>query len=43
MKLLEKFGSLKEIFNSSEEELKEILGKKSESVKRILDYEYGEK
>ena len=43
MKLLEKFGSLKEMFNSSEEELKEILGKKSESVKRILDYEYGEK
>jgi len=38
--LLEKFKTLKNIFNSSEEELKEILGKKSEDFKKLLDEEY---
>ncbi|PIN77244.1 hypothetical protein COV15_02765 [Candidatus Woesearchaeota archaeon CG10_big_fil_rev_8_21_14_0_10_34_12] len=36
-KLLEKFSSIKNITNASEEELKEILGKKAESFRKILD------
>ena len=36
-KLLEKFHNLKNIFNASEEELKEILGIKSEGFKKIID------
>jgi len=39
-KLLEKFKSLKNIANASEEELKDILGKKSEIVKKLLEEEY---
>ena len=35
--LLEKFKTLKEIFNSSEENLKEILGKKYEKFKEIIN------
>ena len=38
-KLLERFKTIKEIVNASEEELKEILGKKSE-VFKIVDEEY---
>ncbi|MCA9487438.1 MAG: hypothetical protein KC516_00575 [Nanoarchaeota archaeon] len=39
-KLLEEKGSLKEIINSSEEELKKILGKKSEEVFEIINRKY---
>jgi len=39
-KLLEKFKTLKGITNASEEELKEILGKKAEIVKRLIEEEY---
>jgi len=36
-KLLEKFKTLKNIFNSSDGELEKILGKKSEGFKRIIE------
>lgn len=36
-KLLEKFKTLKNIINSTGEELKEILGKKSEGFKKIIE------
>jgi ERCC4-type nuclease len=36
-KLIEKFGSLHRIFNASEEELQEILGKRAKEFKRIID------
>jgi len=36
-KLVDKFKNLKNIFNATEEELKEILGKKSQGFKKILD------
>lgn len=36
-KLLEKFGSLRGIFNASEEELSEILGKRASEFKELLD------
>ncbi len=36
-KLLKKFGSIKNIINSSEEELKEILGKRSKEFKKLLE------
>ncbi len=36
-KLIEKFGSLKKIFNASEEELEEILGKRANDFKDLLD------
>lgn len=39
-KLLERFNSLKEIINASEAELKEVLGKKSESFKKIIEDNY---
>ena len=40
-KLLEKFGTLKKIFNAGEEELKETIGKKA-GVFRLIDEDYGE-
>lgn len=36
-KLLEKFGSLKEIIGATEEELKEVLGSRAESFKRLVE------
>ena len=39
-KLLEKFKTLKRVINASEEELKEVLGKKAEIVKGIIDEIY---
>jgi len=39
-KLLEKFKTLKGITNASEEELKEVLGKKAEIVKKLIEEEY---
>ncbi|MBU2503628.1 MAG: hypothetical protein KJ879_01055, partial [Nanoarchaeota archaeon] len=39
-KLLEKFKTLKGITNASEEELKEILGKKAEIFKKLIEEEY---
>ena len=38
-KLIEKFGSLKEIFKLTEKELKEFLGKKGEKISEILQKE----
>jgi len=37
-KLIEKFGSLKEIVNASEEELREILGSRAENFMRICEW-----
>ena len=39
-KLLKKFKTIKNVINAPPEELKEILGKKSEIVKRIIEEEY---
>lgn len=39
-KLLNEFGSLKNIFNSSEEDLQKVLGKKGSNIKNIIDSEY---
>ncbi len=39
-KLLEKFKSIKNIANASEEELQEVLGKKAEIVKKIIEDVY---
>ncbi len=39
-KLLEKFKSIKNIINASEEQLQEILGKKAEIVKKIIEDVY---
>ena len=39
-KLLKKFKTIKNLANAPEDELKEILGKKSEIFKKILDDEY---
>lgn len=39
-KLLKKFKTIKNVINASLEELKEILGKKSEIVKKIIEEEY---
>lgn len=39
-KLLERFNTLQEIFNASEKEIKEILGKKSESFCELIKKEY---
>ena len=39
-KLLKKFGTIKEIINASEDELKKVLGKKAELVKEIIDSKY---
>ncbi|MEX0920550.1 MAG: ERCC4 domain-containing protein [Candidatus Pacearchaeota archaeon] len=38
--LLKKFSTLKEIFNASEEELEEILGKKARIINKIINQEY---
>jgi len=39
-KLLEKFKTIKNIINSSEEELKKVIGKKSEVIKKLVDEKY---
>lgn len=39
-KLLEKFGSIKNIINASEDELKDILGIKAEKIKKIVEDSY---
>ena len=39
-KLLEEFKTIREVINASEEELKKILGKKSEGFKKIIEDEY---
>ena len=39
-KLLKKFKTLRSIFNASEEELKEVLGKKAESFKELIYSKY---
>jgi len=39
-KLLKKFKTLKNLINASEEELKEVLGKKSEIVTKIINWKY---
>ena len=39
-KLLKEFHTIKNIINTSEEELKKIIGKKAENMKRIIDYKY---
>lgn len=39
-KLLEKFGSLKDIFNSPIEELEKILGKRAKLIKELIEYHY---
>jgi len=39
-KLLKKFKTIKNIINASEEELKEVIGKKAENMKKIIDYKY---
>jgi Fanconi anemia group M protein len=39
-KLLEKFKTIKSIVNASEEELKEILGKKAEILKMLIESDY---
>lgn len=36
-KLIEKFGTLSRVFNASEEELKEILGKRAKDFKNLLE------
>ena len=39
-KLLEKFKTIKAIANASEEELKEVIGKKAEAIIKLIDQEY---
>lgn len=39
-KLLKKFNTLKKIMNASEEELREVIGKKAENMKKIIDSKY---
>ena len=39
-KLLKKFKTLRNIFNASEEELKEVIGKKAESFKELIYSKY---
>ena len=39
-KLLFHFGTIKKITNASEQELKEVIGKKSEILKELIDGEY---
>ncbi len=39
-KLLEKFKTIKNIINASQDELKEVLGKKAEIVRKIIEDEY---
>ena len=38
--LLEKFGSLKEIINANEEELREILGGRAGDFKKLVEMRY---
>ncbi len=42
-KLLNEFKTLQNIINASEEELKEVVGKKSEPLIKIINYKYKEK
>jgi ERCC4-type nuclease len=42
-KLIEKFGSLNEIFNASEEELGEVLGKRAGNFRELLDKKFKRK
>ena len=39
-KLLKEFKTIKNITNASQEELKEVIGKKSETMKKIIDDKY---
>ena len=39
-KLLKEFGTLKKIMNVSGEELCEVIGKKAENMKKIIDFKY---
>lgn len=39
-KLLEKFSSIKNISNASEEELKKTIGKKGEIIKNLIEDHY---
>jgi ERCC4-type nuclease len=39
-KILEEFKSIKEFINASEQDLKKILGKKSEPIKKIIEEKY---
>ena len=39
-KLLKEFGNIKKIMNASEEELREVIGKKAENMKKIIDSKY---
>jgi Fanconi anemia group M protein len=39
-KLLKKFKTIKKIINATEEELRKILGKKAEIIKKIIDMKY---
>jgi Fanconi anemia group M protein len=40
IKLLKSFGSVEKIFNASENELKKVIGKKAEKIKKILSEKY---
>ena len=42
-KLIEKFGSLKEVVNSSVEELEEILGKRAGEFRKLIEEDFREK
>jgi ERCC4-type nuclease len=42
-KLIERFGSLNGIFSASGEELKDILGKRAEDFRKLLDYKFKRK
>ena len=39
-KLLKKFKTIKNIINRPEKDLREVIGKKVENMKRIIDYKY---
>ena len=39
-KLIEEFGSIKNVINAPEDSIKKILGKKSENFKRIIEESY---
>ncbi|MEM5834740.1 MAG: ERCC4 domain-containing protein [Candidatus Aenigmatarchaeota archaeon] len=40
IKLLKNFGSVEKVFSASEDELKKVLGKKAEKIKKILSEKY---
>ncbi|MEM5794128.1 MAG: ERCC4 domain-containing protein [Candidatus Aenigmatarchaeota archaeon] len=40
VKLLKNFGSVEKVFSASEEELKKVIGKKAEKIKKILSEKY---